>query len=245
MTPGLVSIVLPVHNQAEHIGGVVDEYEAALRHLANPHEALLVLNACRDNSQAVADELARRYPSVRVIESERGGWGLAVKLGLQAARGDILCYTNSARTTAADLIVPIRYAIANPDVVVKTHRRSRESFTRKVGSFLYNLEGRVLFDLATWDINATPKAFSREIYEQIRPTSEDDLIDLEIYIKCHRLGLPVLEVPIYTKARHSGKSTTDFRSAGRMYWRAFAIWRAMRAGRDLQAGSSAHRPATS
>lgn len=224
----LVSIVLPVYNQADHIGAIVAEYEDALAGLGLPHEMILVPNGCRDRSEDICRALGEHYPSVRVVVLERGGWGRAVKLGLRAARGDILCYTNTARTSASELLLSLRFGIHNPGVVVKTHRRSRESFLRKAGSFLYNLEGRILFDLATWDINATPKVFSREVYAAVDPTSEDDLIDLEIFIKCYRLELPILEVPVYARPRHSGKSTTNFKSAGRMYWRAYTIWRAIK-----------------
>lgn len=226
----LVSIVLPVHNQADHIGTIVQEYEAALTNVHYSHEFILVLNACSDNSAQACRALADQHTSVRVEYSDLGGWGRAVKLGLQKARGDLLCYTNSARTSASDLVLLILYAIANPGAIVKAHRRSRESLKRKVGSFLYNLECRWLFDLPTWDINATPKVFSRDIYDAVRPTSDGDLIDLEFYIKCKRLGRVILEVPIYSRHRWSGKSTTNYRSAIRMYWGAFRMWRAIRQG---------------
>jgi glycosyltransferase involved in cell wall biosynthesis len=224
----LVSVVIPVYNQADHIGQIVREYEAALSRIPNPREFILVVNACRDHSLEVCNALARELPTVRVVHSEKGGWGLAVKLGLQAAKGDLLCYTNSARTNASDLVLLVLYAIANPGAVVKAHRRSRESLSRRLGSFLYNLECHMLFDLPIWDINATPKVFTRETYNEFRPESDGDLIDLEFYVKCQRLGKVILEVPIYSKERHGGKSTTNYRSAVRMYTGAYQMWKERR-----------------
>ncbi len=224
----LVSIVLPVYNQADHIGPIVREYEDALARIHNPHECILVVNGCRDDSLQVCQSLAQEYPAVRVLHSEKGGWGLAVRMGLKEARGDLLCYTNSARTAAPDLVLTILYAIANPGSVAKAHRRSRESLARKLGSFLYNLECRGLFDLPTWDINATPKVFTRDVYNALHLTRDDDLIDLEFYVRCKQLGTVIFEVPIYSWQRHSGKSTTTLRSAMRLYIGAFRLWRAMR-----------------
>ncbi len=221
----LISVVIPVYNQADHIGRIIRDYETALTRIPYPREFVLVVNGCRDNSLEVCRALAAEMPSVRVVHSEKGGWGLAVKLGLQAARGEWLCYTNSARTTAPELALLTLYAIANPGAVVKAHRRNRESFKRRVGSFLYNLECRVLFDLPIWDINATPKVFTRETYNQIQPESDGDLIDLEFYVKCKRLEKEILEVPIYSQHRHGGKSTTNYRSAIRMYAGAYRMWR--------------------
>jgi len=228
MNERLISIVLPVHNQAEHIGAVVGDYEEALSRIPSPHETLLVVNACTDDSLSACRSLSARYPAVRVIESELGGWGRAVRLGLREARGDILGYTNSARTAASDLIILILYALVNPTSVVKAHRHSRESFSRRVGSFLFNLECRVLFDLPAWDINATPKVFSRETYRDLDLRSDGDLIDLEMYLVCRRLGKVILEVPLYARPRHSGASTTTYRSAWRLYRGVFRMWRERR-----------------
>jgi len=224
----LVSIVLPVYNQAEHIAGIMREYEAALTRLHNPHEFILVVNGCRDNSLEACHALAREIKSVRVIDSERGGWGLAVRMGLQAARGDLLCYANSARTNASDLLLMILYAVANPDSVVKAHRRSREDLIRRLGSFLYNLQCRVLFDLPTWDVNGTPKVFSRGIYNTIPLTFDGDLVDLEFFVRCKERGWLVLEVDTYRWQRHSGESTTKYRSALKLYYGAYRWWRDIR-----------------
>ena len=223
-----LSIVLPIYNQADHIGGIVAAYEESLARVQNPREIILVTNGCTDNSVEVCRTLAEKYSTVRTVNSENGGWGLAVRLGLDEARGDILCYTNSARTTASDLQLLALYGIANPDAVIKAHRRSRESSERRVGSFLYNLECRALFDLPTWDINATPKIFSRETYNGIQLHEDGDLLDLEVYVTCKELGKVILEVPIYSMQRHGGVSSTNYGSAVRMYRGAYEMWRERR-----------------
>jgi glycosyltransferase involved in cell wall biosynthesis len=223
-----LSIVLPIHNQADHIGRIVAEYEGAFARVQNPREIILVTNGCTDNSVEVCRTLAEKYSTVRMVNSENRGWGLAVRLGLNEARGDILCYTNSARTTASDLQLLVLYGIANPDAVIKAHRRSRESPERKIGSFLYNLECRALFDLPTWDINATPKVFSRETYNGLQLHENGDLLDLEVYVTCKELGKVILEVPIYSMQRHGGVSSTNYGSAVRMYRGAYEMWREQR-----------------
>jgi glycosyltransferase involved in cell wall biosynthesis len=229
MTP-MVSLVLPVHNQADHIGEVTAQYRAALQRVLSAQEIILVPNGCGDDSVAVCEALAKEAPDLHVVRSEEAGWGRAIRRGLSAAQGDLLAYTNSARTSAGDLELIVRYSLANPNVVVKAHRRSRDSWTRKLGSFLYNLECRALLDLPTWDINATPKVFRRVVYETISLTSDGDLIDLELYAKCKQHGVPVLEVPIYSWQRYAGKSTTNYTSAMRMYLGAWQMWRATRNG---------------
>lgn len=237
----LISIILPVHNEAEYVGETVEQFEQALARVPARHEFILVTNGCRDNSLEVCRALAQRNKRVRVRDSERGGWGLAVKLGLEEARGDILCYTNLARTNPADLTLLLLYALAHPDVVIKTNRKIRDNWRRRLGSLLYNLECRALFDFPYWDVNGTPKVFPRSFDKLLALKRDDDLIDAEFNIICRRENYRVLEVPVFSHRRHGGKSTTNYRSAIKMYRGAFEMWRAMRRDERRQAERAAQR----
>jgi glycosyltransferase involved in cell wall biosynthesis len=224
----LVSIVLPVHNQADHVESVVLAYVAALsEHLPLKFEIVLVTNACSDRSPEIAAEMAQKFTGVKTVSTERGGWGLSVKLGLRNSEGDLLCYTNSARTSPEILVKAIEYAIANPNTVVKANRKIRESWQRRLGSLIYNLECRAFFDLPTWDINGTPKLFPRSFAALLKLTRDDDLIDAEFNAICRRAPYPVLEMPVVSTKRHGGASTTNYKSAVRMYWGAYELWRRM------------------
>ena len=227
---GLVSVVLPVHNQAAHIAGILRNYVEALDDIGRPVEFVLAVNASRDQTLTVCESLTRTYPRVRVIHDSRPGWGRAVKAGLRAARGDLLCYTNSARTSATELRQLLLEAIAHPGAVVKATRQVRDSWKRRLGSLLYNVECRALFGLSTRDVNATPKVFSRAQTALLRLTSDDDLLDAEFLLACAREGYPVIEVPIFATRRQGGSSTTNYTSAVRMYVGALRLWWA--SGRD-------------
>ena len=227
-TSSLTSLILPVHNQADHIARIIDSYQATLERLAGAYEVVVVPNACTDHSVAVCRELGRRDERIRTVEQELGGWGRAVKAGLAAARGETLCYTNSARTSGEMLLLMLAYAAAYPDVVLKANRRLRDSWQRRFGSLIYNLECRVLFDLATWDINGTPKIFPRRFSHLLELTSDDDLIDAEFNVVCQREGYPVIEVPVQATIRHGGRSTTNYGSAWRMYSGALRLRRRLR-----------------
>jgi hypothetical protein len=228
----LISVVLPVHNQATHIAAIVERYHEAMRQVGQPYEIVIVLNGCTDNSLAVCEALAGTFPETRVISDPRGGWGLAVNAGLRAARGDLLCYTNCARTSAGDLQQLILKGLEQPGTVFKAIRRVRDNWKRRLGSSVYNLECRLLFGLTTRDVNATPKVFSRTQAPLLALTSDGDLLDAEFMLTCAREGYPVVEVPIFSNRRQGGTSTTGYKSAVRMYAGAFRLWRtAGRAGR--------------
>lgn len=228
MTNALVSVVLPAHNQADHIGEIVREYAAALERMPLAHEFVLVPNGSSDTTEDVCAGLAGTIPGVRSLPLGPGGWGRAVRHGLAQARGDLLCYTNSARTAPGELTLAILYAATHPGTVVKANRKIREHWSRRLGSLLYNLECRALFDLSVWDVNGTPKVFPRSCERLLRLTRDDDLIDAEFVRVCREEGYPMLEVPIFSTRRFGGRSTTTLRSAVRLYWGAWAMSRERR-----------------
>ena len=225
-----VSIILPVYNQEDHIGKIMEEYEEVLQRMPVDYEVVLVTNACRDRSAEICKEMGERNPRVKAVDIKEGGWGRAVRRGMKEATGELICYTNSARTSAEILSLTLLYAVSYPEVVVKANRKIRDSLRRRLGSLLYNLECRALFDLPTWDINGTPKIFPRSFTKLMELERDDDLIDAEFNMICRRENYPIIEVPVLSTRRHSGKSTTNYNSAVKMYLGVYEMWKKERNG---------------
>ena len=219
------SYILPVCNQADHITAIVEEYHLALTSAQIDFEFLLVVNGSSDTSLDVCQTLSRKIDRVRVLEIKRAGWGNAVKFGIQEASGDMICYTNTARTDVKDLVLLTTYSIAYPETIVKAERKKRNSSIRRAGSTLYNLELRLLFGLTHWDCNGTPKLFHRKHVKLFELKSDDDLLDAEFMATIRRENYPIIAIPINESPRHGGRSTTDLLSAVRMYSGALTLWR--------------------
>lgn len=213
-----VSVILPLYKQDEQLPGLIATYTSALNKSLEHWELILVLNGEIQNTLEILKPLVLNHKNVKYFHLEKSGWGRAVKKGLSEASGDFVCYTNSARTDVEDLMLMFRYARVNDNVVVKAKRIVRENFFRWMGSAIYNLENRFLFNTPVWDVNGTPKIFPSKILKQIEIVSEDDLIDAEIMAKCFKNNIPIIEIPVVNHRRISGKSTTNIISAGKMYW---------------------------
>lgn len=227
MSIELASVILPVYNQAAHIQDVLQGYATSLQQTHLRFELLPVINGPRrDDSLEICRKMESEIPCIRPLCIDEGGWGRAVRYGISQARGDLLCYTNCARTTPRDLMLALIYGSIHTDSVIKANRKIRDKASRRLGSLIYNLECRALFDLPYWDINGTPKVFARGLSHLLDLTRDDDLIDLEFNIICRRKEYPVIEVPILSSRRHSGRSTTSLTSAIRMYWGAWQMRRA-------------------
>lgn len=222
------SVILPIYHQADQLEELIQQYVSGLKKLRSSFEIILVINGNDSASHTVGKKLLQKYPMVQIIFLKRSGWGLAVKTGIEHAKGNYICYTNSARTQISDLIAILKLAKHNPHVVIKATRILHINLLRRLGSTLYNIECRLLLHTPVWDVNGTPKVFPRKVAKKITFVSENDLIDAEFIAKCIWSAIPILEVPILFPERYGGKSTTKIFSAIKMYVGLFKIRRILK-----------------
>ena len=230
MNRPLLSVVLPCRNQADHIVRVLESYASPLEALDGGYELVVVPNACTDLTPRIVAGLAENDPHLRAVPIALGGWGRAVLAGLSAARGQWLCYANSARTDPEHIPALLALVRTQGEAVAKVRRERRGAPLRELGSWLYNLEARLLFGIRVREVNGTPKVLPRTLYDRFALGSEDDLLDLELLAKAHRRNVPILEMPVEGFKRHGGRSSTGFRSAWRMYSGAIALRARLREG---------------
>ena len=101
--PGLVSVIIPVHNRP----GVLQEaVRSALEQTYRPLEIVIVDDGSSDSTGLVADDLASAHPGViQVIHQENGGPGVARQRGLEQSRGEYIQFLDSD-----DLLLPGKFA---------------------------------------------------------------------------------------------------------------------------------------
>lgn len=220
----MLSVVLPCRNQADHIGDVLKRYLDALETLGSPFELVVVPNASTDRTYDVVEQLGRTDDRIRVVSNPLGGWGLSVRAGLDAARGSVLCYTNTARTDPETIPMFLDCYRRHGSCLVKARRGDRNAITRELGSLMYNLEARLFCGVRCQDVNGTPKVFDAGLYRSLRLTANGDLLDLELLSAVARRQVPVVEIPVRGFKRHGGKSSTTWHSAYKMYAGAIGLW---------------------
>lgn len=225
MSDVFLSVVLPCRNQEDHIEVVLRSYAGPLGRAGRSYELVVVPNACSDRTAEIVRSVAEGDPRIRVVENPRGGWGLSVLTGLAAARGSMLCYTNSARTDPEHVVAVLDLSLRTGPCLAKARRGGRGAPLREAGSWLYNLEGRLLFGIGARDVNGTPKVLSRDLFQELRLFSEGDLLDLELMAKVSRLDIPIVELPVEGFTRHGGRSSTNLKTAWAMYTGALKLRR--------------------
>jgi polyisoprenyl-phosphate glycosyltransferase len=85
----LVSIIVPMHNEAPNIQPLYEELTRVIRKLAYRFEVIFVDDGSSDESVALVERLARKDKRIRLIEFARNfGKEPAISAGLHAAKGD-------------------------------------------------------------------------------------------------------------------------------------------------------------
>jgi hypothetical protein len=224
-----ISIVLPVAREEHALADALEAYAEVLEELGREWEILLVPEA-----EGIPSATYHRAKSIHASIREwppAVGWGAAVRAGLEASVGDVLCYTNWRRTAPAALAEMLALAARNPAVVLRANRRTRDTRVQRIGSLLFNLQCRFMLQVPAWDINGTPKIFPRAFGRLLELTCDDGLLDAEFALVCERSEYPVVEVPVGAELLSGAGSAgpLDLPAALRMYAGVFKL-RVMREG---------------
>ncbi len=217
-----ISIVLPVPQFDRQVLSTVDRYRETAEELGVALELIVVTPVVKQAQKVPAGA------AIRILELVDWSWGRAVRRGLAQAKGDVLGYTNLNRTSAETLALMLAYTLSYRGVVLKANRRTRDSVAQRLGSLLFNAECWKLLDLASWDINGTPKMFPRACSRLLELRRDDDLIDAEFMLVCQDENYPLLEIPTSAVPQRRDWPRTSLRQALRMYVGAFQLWRERR-----------------
>jgi glycosyltransferase involved in cell wall biosynthesis len=213
----LVSVVVPVYNEAATVGQVVDELLALDLRL----EVLLVDDGSTDGSSLELARLAERHGQIKVLtQPENRGKGAAVRRGISESTGDILLIQDAdleySPSDIPALIDPLLSGKA--DAVFGTrlrggaHPQRAHLFWHYAGNRFLTLLANVLYNTTISDMEVGYKAFRGDLVRDLELVSDDFRIEPELTAKVLRLGpgIRLYEVPIsyYGRSYAEGKKIT-------------------------------------
>jgi dolichyl-phosphate beta-glucosyltransferase len=204
LSPPLLSIIIPAHNEEKRLPNTLEQVLAFLGKQNYESEVLVIENGSTDNTYEVAQDYARQHTSLRVIREEGRGKGLAVRRGMLEARGEyrLMC--------DADLSMPIEEvnkflppALEDFDVAIASREakgsvRYDEPSYRHLGGRGINLVIRLLILPGLQDTQCGYKCFRAETAKDLfrRQTLSGWSFDIEILFIARRHGYRIREVPI-------------------------------------------------
>lgn len=206
-----LSLVMPCYDEEAIVGQTIRRLLQAFERAEIPIEIVAVDNGSSDRTLTILETLAERHPEIvvcRVLVNE--GYGNGVLRGLPLCRAPwVGIIPADGQVDAEDTVRLFEDAVATGEVVLaKARRRFRmDGLQRKFVSIGYNVFFRILWPgIASLDINGLPKIMPREVMQRLSLTSRQWLLDPEIMVRAHLLGVRVLEYNVFARMRGSGLS---------------------------------------
>lgn len=152
MTTPELSVVIPAYNEGSNLPTLVERLLIGLQNLSCTCEIILVNDGSSDATALVAEQLAHRYPAVRVLHFSRNfGKEAALTAGMDAANGRGVLFMDADLQHPPELVKQMVLAWRGGAQVVNAVKRSRgyESRLHRLCSRFFNwsMSAAILADM--------------------------------------------------------------------------------------------------
>lgn len=224
-----ISAVFPAYNDGGTIPSMVLTALIALRQVSDDYEIVVTNDGSSDNTREVLDELASRYPELKVIHHPQNqGYGCALRTGFSNASKEWVFYTDGdAQYNPAELVLLVKGLEEGIDVVNGYKISRHDPWIRVVIGRVYHHIVKIAFGFKLRDVDCDFRLIRREIFDRIPLESRTGTICLEMVKKFQDAGYKFAEVPVNHYYRSYGKSQffrwkhlwTTFRHLSKLWWK--------------------------
>ena len=220
------SIVIPAHNEEGCIESTLSLLLAKIAESDFDCEIVVVADHCSDDTESIVAKLAKKNRSINLIQNpNKGGFGMAVRAGLDAFTGDaVVIYMADASDSpddvlkyfakiadGAECVFGSRFIKGGKVVDYPKHKLILNRFV----SFLI----RLLFQHGMNDTTNAFKCYRREVIDGCRPFLAPHFnLTVEIPLKAVIRGYKYEIIPISWYNRTSGVSKLKLKEMGARYF---------------------------
>lgn len=214
MLENYLSVVIPVFNEEETLGRIID----LLIQLPGLLEIVVVDDGSTDRTPSVLREISAKYSLVKAVRHDKNrGKTEALKTGFARTTGEIVIVQDSDLeydpSEIPDVIAPILEGRA--DVVFGSRFLVRKAaralyFYHYVANKLLTFCSNLATNINLTDVETCYKAFRGEIIRNMKITSKGFGFEIEVVAKVSKLRCAIYETPIsyYGRTYEEGKKIT-------------------------------------
>lgn len=206
----IVSVVIPIHNEAQNIPELIARIHTALSQTKVPFEVIAVDDKSTDTTAHVLKTVSQEYPLQIITKQkhEKQGKAYSLLLGFQNATGEVIAMIDADLSYPPEALPPMLKKImtGEADLVVANREKKEATFIRNVfGSVFQKIFSEILHGV-TLDAQSGLKAFRSEIIERITLHPTPWTFDIELLVKAQHAGYELDSVPITFRKRQKGPS---------------------------------------
>jgi len=222
---GMLSVVIPAHNEEGHIADTVRDLAAALQAAEIRYEILVVNDNSSDGTERILATLSAADPRLRYLNNAPpNGFGFAVRRGLAEFRGEAVAIVMAdGSDDPADLVRFYRKFEDGYDCVFGSRfMRGAQIIDYPKPKLLLNRLGNLLIRALFWfrynDFTNAFKLYRRSAIAGIQPLlSHHFNLTVELPLKCLIRGYRYTVLPNSWKNRKQGVSKLRIKEMGSRY----------------------------
>lgn len=203
-----LSAFFPCYNDRHTIGGLIDTAYATITRLGFTPEVIVIDDGSTDGSQSILTNLAKRRAWLRVIFHQKNqGYGAVLRDGLEAARGDLVFYTDGdGQYDARELKHFVALMDDDTSFVNGIKEERHDPIERVVLGNVYKFAARWLFWLPIIDVDCDFRLIRKKIAKKIHLTTTSGAVCVELVKKAEFAGAIFREVTVSHYKRRYGSS---------------------------------------
>ena len=194
-----LSVILPARNEEGLIEETISNISSYLGKKEYPFEIIVVINGCIDQTEGIVRDFAKRNSQVKVFKT-KPGYGLALRKGLNEAKGDYIALFN-VDFYDFHLIDLIEIGLCGKDLIIGSKRtfwsEDKRPFFRRLISAFFNLYLKVTYGFKgsdTHGIKIVKMRVIRTILPKCKITS--GIFDTEFVIRTQRANFSIADFPV-------------------------------------------------
>jgi glycosyltransferase involved in cell wall biosynthesis len=203
-----LSVFYPCFNEEKNIPLFVDEAVKFLPKVAAKFEIIIVDDGSSDKTQAVAEDLTRKFPQVKLVSHhENRGYGAALRTGFESAQYDWIFFTDGDLQFKLDQLAEFIPYTETHHVIIGYRKKRAEGKLRAFNASLFKLYIDLLFRVGVKDIDCAFKLFHRKTLQSLHLESTGAFTSSEILYKLKKRGEKFIQLPVNHSKRKFGSPT--------------------------------------
>ncbi len=209
--PITLSVVIPVHNEADYLVGALEELFDEIADVPADITVLIAENGSTDGTAEAVRQLMPDYPALALLELPTPDYGAAMREGFLATDGDWVVNFDIDYFSAGFLRAVVDIG-SEADLVLASKRvegaDDRRGPVRQFATFTFNQILRFMLSSGVSDTHGM-KAIRREVVDQIASAviSTQDLFDTELVVRAERAEFRIVEVPAVVEEKREAKTS--------------------------------------
>lgn len=204
----IYSIVIPLKNEVDNIGILIDEIEPVMDALGKAWELICIDDGSVDDTTVLLNKLSAQKPFLRPLTFDRNyGQSSAFDAGFKAAKGEyVITLDGDGQNDPKDIPALIEL-IPECDMVCGIRLKRKDTFIKRMTSKIANCVRNMLVDDGVQDTGCSLKIYRKKSLDKIK-----------MYQGMHRFlpalfkieGFSILQIPVNHRERQRGKSNYNF-----------------------------------